>query len=227
MASRKDSITKWTGSEDGSGAQVSFSSGVVVEAKPVTPVEQKKEEVKVAAPVKKAAPIQRAPVRNFKNKQWTIENYVNENIKFSGEEEVNKSFVMSFFACRDAEITVEGKVKSILLEGCKKVTLYVDSVVSEINVMNCSAIKIYAKTALRMVTVESTNELQVNLNHATKNCTVTTTCTRSVWVRYPKIGADDTDNDNVNWIRMPVAETFESKINASDVLETLAVEAIE
>jgi adenylyl cyclase-associated protein len=66
---------------------------------------------------------------------------------------------MSFFACRDTEITVEGKVKSILLEGCKKVTLYVDSVVSDINVMNCSGIKIFAKTALRMVTVESTNEL--------------------------------------------------------------------
>jgi len=152
---------------------------------------------------------------------------VNESIKFSGEEEVNKSYVMSFFACRETEITVEGKVKSIMLEGCKKVTLYVDSVVSEINVMNCSSIKIFAKTALRMVTAESTNELVVNLNQATKNCTVTTTCTRSVWVRYPKIGADDTDNDNANWIRMPVAETFESKISKTDVLETLAIECLE
>jgi len=125
---------------------------------------------------------------------------------------------MSFFACRECVITVEGKVKSILLEGCKKVTLYVDSVVSDINVMNCSAIKIFAKTALKTVTVESTNELVVNLNHETKNCTVATTCTRSVWVRYPKIGVDDNDNDDVNWIRMPVAETFESKIDGNDVL---------
>lgn len=129
----------------------------------MAPVEQKKEEVKVAAPVKKAAPVQRAPVRNFNNKKWTVENYVNDKVKFSGEEEVNKSYVMSFFACRDTEITVEGKVKSIMLEGCKKVTLHVDSVVSEINVMNSSSIKIFAKTALRMVTAESTNELFVNL----------------------------------------------------------------
>jgi len=134
---------------------------------------------------------------------------------------------MSFFACRDCEITVVGKVKSIMLEGCKKVTLIVDSVVSEINVMNSSSIKIFAKTAIRMVTAESTNELFVNLTQSTKNCIVTTTCTRSVWVRYPKIGADDTDNDNANWIRMPVAETFESKINGNDALETLAIEAIE
>jgi hypothetical protein len=35
----------------------------------------------VAAPVKKA-PAKRAPVQSFKNKQWTIENYVNENVTF-------------------------------------------------------------------------------------------------------------------------------------------------
>ena len=46
-------------------------------------------------------------------------------------------------------------------------------------------------------------------------------------MRYPKTGADDQNNDNANWIRMPVAETFESKINGSDVLETHAMEAIE
>lgn len=69
MVNRKDSITKWTGSEDAAGAQSSFSSGVIAESKPVAPVEAKKEEVKVAAaPVKKVAPTQRAPVRNFKNK---------------------------------------------------------------------------------------------------------------------------------------------------------------
>lgn len=227
IALRKDSITKWTGAEAGTGAQAAFLSGSVAEVKQVAPVEQKKEETKVAAPVKKAAPVQRAPIRTFKNKVWTVENYVNENVKFSGDEEVNHTYVLNFFACRDASITVEGKVKSIMLEGCKKVTLYVDQIVSEINVMNCSNIKIFAKKALRMVTVESTQELQVNLNHATKNCAVTTTCTRSVWVRYPKAGADDEDNDNINWIRMPVGETFESRINANDVLETHAVELIE
>jgi adenylyl cyclase-associated protein len=81
----------------------------------------------------------------FKNKVWTVENYVNENVKFSGDEEVHHTYVLNFFACRDAEIHIEGKVKSILLEGCKKVSLFVDSVVSEINVMNSSGVKIFAK----------------------------------------------------------------------------------
>lgn len=59
ITKRKDSITKWTGSGDGAGAQASFLSGVVTvaEVKQAETVESKKEEVKVAAPVKKATPV--------------------------------------------------------------------------------------------------------------------------------------------------------------------------
>lgn len=57
IALRKDSITKWTGAEAGTGAQAAFLSGSVAEVKQVAPVEQKKEETKVAVPVKKAAPV--------------------------------------------------------------------------------------------------------------------------------------------------------------------------
>lgn len=64
---------------------------------------------------------------------------------------------MNFFACQNSEINVVGKVKSILIEGCKKVTLYVDTVVSEVSVMNCSDIKIFGKVGLNMVSIESTN----------------------------------------------------------------------
>ncbi len=78
-----------------------------------------------------------------------------------------------------------------------------------------------------MLTIESTQELQLNLTHATKNCCVTSTCTRSIWVRYPKTGANEEDNDNVNWVRLPVPETYESRINGSDVLETKPMELIE
>lgn len=63
-----------------------------------------------------------------------------------------------------------------------------------------------------MVTIESTNGVQVNLNHKTKNCKLATTCTRSIWVRFPKEGCDDQDNDNANWLRLPVMETYETVI---------------
>ena len=61
-----------------------------------------------------------------------------------------------------------------------------------------------------MVSIESTNGAQVNLTQATKKCKVATTCTRSVWIRFPKNGADETDNDNANWVKLPVAEIYET-----------------
>jgi hypothetical protein len=42
-------------------------------------------------------------------------------------------------------MTVVGKIKSILVEGCKKVTLYVDTVIADVNIMNSSDIKIFPK----------------------------------------------------------------------------------
>ena len=50
----------------------------------------------------------------------------------------------------------------------------------------------------------------MNLTHATKKCKIATTCTRSVWIRFPKNGADETDNDNANWVKLPVAEIYET-----------------
>jgi adenylyl cyclase-associated protein len=108
------------------------------------------------------------------------------------------------------EIRIVGKIKSVSLEGCKKVVLIVDSVVSDVNIMNSTNIKVFGNDQMKSVTAESTNELQVNLNHKNKNCKVITTCTRAVWIRYPKEGADDQDNDNINWNKQPVAEIYES-----------------
>jgi hypothetical protein len=56
---------------------------------------------------------------------------------FSGEEEVNKSTILSFFSSNNATFTIDGKCKSVLIEGCKKVKLYIDNVISEVSVMNC------------------------------------------------------------------------------------------
>ena len=83
-------------------------------------------------------------MKNFRNKQWTFENYNGEDITLEGEEMVHKSFVHQFFACQNAVIKVVGKIKSISLEGCKKISLIVDDVVAEVNIMNCTGVKIFA-----------------------------------------------------------------------------------
>lgn len=124
-------------------------------------------------------------------------------------------------------IRIEGKVKSVSLEGCKKITLFVKDVVSEVNIMNCTGVKIFALGSLKSVTIESTSEVTINLNHSNKGCKVATTCTRSIWVRWPKPDADDQDDDNVNWFRQPIAETYESVIEEGKELVTKPMESLE
>jgi len=68
---------------------------------------------------------------------------VNDSITFPAEE-VNFGMTFGIFNCKDTTVTVMGKCKSILLEGCKKVTLIVDKVVSQVEVLNCGVVKIKA-----------------------------------------------------------------------------------
>jgi hypothetical protein len=63
--------------------------------------------------------------------------------------------MFQFFGSKDASFTIDGKCKSILIEGCKKVKLYLDEVVSEVSIMNCSAVEIHGKKAMKTVTIEN------------------------------------------------------------------------
>lgn len=143
-----------------------------------------------------------------------------------GEGNVSKAIDHSYFACKNLEIRIVGKIKSVNLEGCKKCIVYVDSVISEVNLMNCNAVKVYAMEQLQSCTVESSTEINLMLTHKTKNCKLFTICTKSMWIQFPKDGADDTDYDQVNWWRQPVAEIYETKIVGSGI-ETVPSESLE
>lgn len=219
-------IHEWNGQE--ANFQAEFEKGVVAAptAAPAKVEAPKVEAPKVvAAPVKKA-PVKRAPTKNFRNKMWDFENYDGEDLTLNTEEFINKSYVLNFFACKNMIIKIEGKVKGVVLEGCKKVTLIVDTVVSDVNVMNCGQLKVFGLGDMKSLTVETTNELNLQLSHKNKNVKIATTCTRSIWVRWPKDGADETDNDDVNWHRMPIAETYETVIVDKEIV-TKPMESLE
>lgn len=74
---------------------------------------------------------------------WNFENYDGENIKMEGEEHVTNRLSHSYFACKNLEIRIVGKIKCVNLEGCQKVTLIVDKCMGEVNIMNCKVIKIF------------------------------------------------------------------------------------
>jgi hypothetical protein len=119
-----------------------------------------------------------------------------------------------------------GKVKSVNLEGCQKVEIHVESIISELNLMNCKQIKVFTGVQLPSCTVENSGEVNLFLNHKTKACKLFTTCVRSMWVQFPKDGADDTDWDQVNWHRHPVAEIYETEVKGEGI-KTIPSESLE
>lgn len=175
----------------------------------------------------KKAVVKKEPKKNFKNKNWVFENYNGENITLDKQgEDIDKGFVYNFYSCSNMEIRLVGKIKSVNLEGCKKVALYVDSVIAEVALMNCNSIKVFGKDNLKTLTAENTNEVYLHLTHKTIGCKLFTTCARSVWIRFPKEGADDTDNDQVNWHRAPIAEIYETCVKGDSIV-TIPAESLE
>lgn len=132
-------------------------------------VEEKKAPVKaVAKPGEKK---QKAPVREFRNKVWSIENYGAEELVFN-EDEVEKNHRFQIVNCVGTTIRITCKVNVIMIEGCKKVNLYPARIMNSVDIVNSQQIAVFGGVQMGMVNVESSKEVKVNLNTATRGCKV-------------------------------------------------------
>ena len=179
----------------------------------------------VATPAAKKV---KAPVRELKNKCWNIENYGAEELVFT-DAEVMSTHRFQIINCQGTTIRITCKCMVVLLEGCKKVNLYTDRIMNQVDIVNSQAIQVFAGVQFPMVTCESAKEIKVNLNNATRGCKVQTCCSRSVFVRFPKLGTpDDEQNDPKNIMSIPIGEMFETLLSKEgDEIKTEVVEACE
>lgn len=174
--------------------------------------------------MKKPEPKKKQPVKDFARNTWTVENYENETLVFEGDD-VSKQIVIKAFACTGTKFIVKGKIKAISIEGCKKCEIIADLVVSTIDVMNSKSIKVSPMVRCGFVNVECTNEFHLMLTNATRECKLATTCTRGVFVKFPKSGTSETDEEP-QIVSIPVMETFETHV-IGDTIETKPAESIE
>jgi hypothetical protein len=158
----------------------------------------------------------------MRNSTWNLENYLKMDDTFSGDEIVNKRIGFNFFACQDCVMTIEGKCRSVVIEACKNMTIYVDSCVSEVSVMNCTNLKIYLKTQVRTCSLESSQQVTIYLNNRTRDCMVVSTCSRGIFVRFPKNGTSDDCTDEEMWKKLPVSEAYESKVEGDELITRAA-----
>lgn len=67
-----------------------------------------------------------------------------EVVKFEGED-VQNNYQYQFIKCTDTTFVVDGKFKTVMLEGCTNVKIIVTSVISNIEIINCKKVSITVK----------------------------------------------------------------------------------
>lgn len=70
-----------------------------------------------------------------------------------------------------------------------------------------------------MAAIEGCNQTHIYLTHATLNTKISSSCTRSTIVHFPKEGmTDDQLNDDDNWHTSPVPEVFTTTVQGKKLL---------
>jgi hypothetical protein len=133
-----------------------------------------------------AAPKKREPLKTMRKNTRNVENYLKTDEKWLEDENVNKRIGISFLACQDCVMVIEGKCRSVVIKACKNMTVFVKSCVSEVFAMNCTNLKIHPTTQVKKVSLESSKNVLIHFNNITCNCRVVSTCCRVVLVLFPK-----------------------------------------
>lgn len=112
------------------------------------------------------------------------------------EDEVNKRVSFAFYDCNKCNIKIVGKCQNISVQSCKGTTLEVDRLVSQVELFKCQAFNLRAMKQLPMAAIEGCNQVHVYLTNATMSAKISTSCTRSTIMHFPKEGITDEQLDD-------------------------------
>ena len=119
----------------------------------------------------------------------------------------------------------------MLIGNCNRVNIIVDKIVGQLEIQSSKVIKISCKNqspdkgpgAMGMLTTENCNEIVLTLSNETRNAKISTICSRSVIVKYPKEGSTDeqaAENPGEHLLSFPIAEVYETVVNKDDLVTT-------
>jgi hypothetical protein len=123
------------------------------------------EEVKTAVKEKeetKASVVKKKEPKKFERGiSWIFEHYENDKtLELSVEDSGMKKAVM-IDNCLNCVIQIKGKVKSIVLSGCKGTSLVCSDVVSGVEFINCSKMQVQSTGMVPSVSIDKTDGIQV------------------------------------------------------------------
>ena len=124
--------------------------------------------------------------------------------------------------CQDTTLVVDGKCKSVMVEGCTNVKIVVTSVLTNIEVMNSKKVNVTVQDYIPQLNLERSQGIQVYLFPSAKGCKIHSTCSQQMVVNYPKEGAGEDDE----WLDIAIPETYVTSIR-NDRLVSKALEGME
>lgn len=113
------------------------------------------------------------------------------------------------YGCIDAHITVAGKCKSIILDGCKKTQLYLDTAFASMEVVNCQRIQVHVRERVPSVAIDKTDGIAVYLAATSMDTEITASKSSEMNVNFP--GPDG------EMIERPIPEQYIHRINGTSV----------
>eukprot|EP01015_Nassula_variabilis_P037288 TRINITY_DN983_c0_g1_i11.p1 TRINITY_DN983_c0_g1~~TRINITY_DN983_c0_g1_i11.p1 ORF type:complete len:240 (-),score=50.86 TRINITY_DN983_c0_g1_i11:61-780(-) len=131
--------------------------------KPLNEV-QKKETNKAAQPV-----VQKDPKRYLEKDTWKIENFIGDHSIVIEEQDISMRNAVQINDCQDCTVTINGKLKAIVLSNCKKVNVIFDKVVSNVECILCKKIQVLCRISCPSMNIDQCTDVRICLDQE-KNC---------------------------------------------------------
>jgi adenylyl cyclase-associated protein len=122
---------------------------------------------------------------------WYVEN-CSQTVSLNESDLSMKQSVYVGKASTGGRITVPGKVKSIVIDGCSNILVTCSSVISSVEIINCSRVQIIFQGKVPLLSVDKSEKITVYLNMESKNVQVATNKSCEILLNYP-IGKTDED----------------------------------
>ena len=123
------------------------------------------------------------------------------------------------YACRDAVVYIDTKVKNVRIDTCRDLIVVVHSALSGVEVVNCKKVKIQVQNSVPSFAIDKTDGIVVGLSFASRAAQLVTSKSSEMNVTFPVSEAEDAE-----WVEQPIPEQFCSTITPAGKITTTVSE---
>lgn len=145
--------------------------------------------------------------------KWAIENQINNNNLIIENGDIKQSVYI--YNCQNSTVQIKGKIKTVVLDNCKKVGVVMDIILATVDTVNCKSVQIQVTGTCPTINIDKTDGIQVYLSKSALGAEIMTAKSSEMNILFQ--GADD------EFIEKPVVEQFKTIVK-NGALVTVPVE---